>query len=152
MKNVIFDIGGVLFNYNKYNVISALKTPNVNPFQAIEQGHTILHHCYHHKSDNIKLYVLSNWNRDFFNLLTRHHKNTFDLFDGIVISGDVGVKKPDKRIYEYLIDKYKLDVTQSIFIDDQYENIQMAEFLGMNGIFCNDFETVKNKIKLFLNI
>src|SRR5690242_11025395 len=96
IRNIIFDIGGVLFSYNDRNAVYfAVENPINNPFEPIEHGLKILQNCFDNKNNkDIKLFVLSNWNVGPFNLLTKHYPEPFKLFDGIVISGTTGFKKP----------------------------------------------------------
>ncbi|MEA1911046.1 MAG: HAD-IA family hydrolase, partial [Spirochaetota bacterium] len=59
---------------------------------------------------------------------------SFDNFDGGVISFEVKLNKPDRRIYDSLLLKYNLDPGETLFIDDIQENITAAEELGIQGI------------------
>ncbi|MFQ5973200.1 MAG: HAD family hydrolase, partial [Alphaproteobacteria bacterium] len=54
------------------------------------------------------LYALSNWSRETFPL-ARERFEFLDWFRGIVISGEEGVKKPDPRIYQLLLHRYRID-------------------------------------------
>ena len=54
--------------------------------------------------------------------------------DGGVFSCFEKVTKPDERIYKILCQRYSLDPTQCVFIDDTQKNIAAAEALGMRGI------------------
>lgn len=150
-KNIIFDLGNVLFDYNYIDLRQAHIFPEINPFKPIENGFNILQNCLKQKDDNgqktYKIYVLSNWSKISYSLLERHHPETLRLFDGIVTSGEVGVKKPDRKIYEHLLIKYNLNAQDCIFIDDQQENIDMAERLGITGILCNEFSRVEYHLK-----
>ena len=65
-------------------------------------------------------------------LLTR--RDFEGLFDGGVASCEVKVNKPDPRIYQALLDKYRLRADESIFIDDRAENLLPASALGF-GIY-----------------
>lgn len=148
--NIIFDIGGVLFNYNRMEVYYAIQYPENNPFKPIDQGLNILRSLHKNRiegDNNYKLYVLSNWSIKSFNLLTTHFPDIFELFDGIVISGNTGLRKPDARIYHHLIKTYNLKAEKSIFIDDQIENIKTAQQLGITGIFCENHSKVEQDLK-----
>jgi 2-haloacid dehalogenase len=57
-----------------------------------------------------------------------------DLLDGIVVSGDEGVIKPDPRIFRILLDRYRLAANESVFIDDNPKNAHAASALGIHGI------------------
>ena len=57
-----------------------------------------------------------------------------DAFDEIVISGTVGVQKPDPGIYRIVLDRLRLAPEETIFVDDFVQNIQAAERLGMHTL------------------
>jgi FMN phosphatase YigB (HAD superfamily) len=80
------------------------------------------------------VYVLSNWEPESFDLLKQLYPELFDLFVGIVISGKVGMAKPENEIYQYLLETYHLDPDETILIDDQHENIVAARKNGIYGI------------------
>jgi FMN phosphatase YigB (HAD superfamily) len=81
-----------------------------------------------------QVYALSNWDCESFELLKKKHPQLFDLFDGIIISGDVNALKPHATIYEALLTRYNLNPEHCWFIDDQKENVHAAQQLGINGI------------------
>ena len=68
----------------------------------------------------------------------RHHiENEWqisDIFDMLVISAEVGLVKPDPKIFEYTLTKLGLQAIESIFIDDFLENINTARGIGLNVI------------------
>jgi putative hydrolase of the HAD superfamily len=69
-------------------------------------------------------------------------------FDGTVVSAIVGICKPDREIYEYLLFKYGLKAEECIFIDDLPKNIEAANAVGIHGIlFDGDVENLKKIIK-----
>ena len=79
------------------------------------------------------VYALSNWPAETF----PHARARFDFlewFDGIVISGEVGLKKPDASIYRLLFERYGIEPGTTLFIDDVPENLEAAEGLGLNGL------------------
>jgi len=57
-----------------------------------------------------------------------------EWFDGIVVSGDEGVIKPDPRIFRILLDRYRVAADEAVFIDDNPKNAQAASALGIHGI------------------
>ncbi len=64
-------------------------------------------------------------------------------FDGLVFSGPLGITKPSKEIFRYLLDRYGLDPEKTVFIDDAKKNIAGAESVGIRGIlFEGDAEKV----------
>ena len=71
-------------------------------------------------------------------------KEIFDLFDGLVFSGPLGLTKPAKEIFEYLIKKYNLKAEESIFIDDNASNISGAQSVGIKGYLFDNCNNLKN--------
>lgn len=57
-----------------------------------------------------------------------------DLFDAVVISGQVGLRKPDPEIYRLAVQKVGLDPAECVFVDDLPSNIGPAAQLGMGTI------------------
>lgn len=57
-----------------------------------------------------------------------------ELFDAVVISAEVGMRKPDERIFRHALDLLGLDAAECVFIDDIEHNIRAAEALGIRGI------------------
>lgn len=55
----------------------------------------------------------------------------FGLFDGkIVVSGEEKLIKPDPKIWEILLERYQIKAEESVFIDDNAKNIEVAKSLG----------------------
>lgn len=97
----------------------------------ISQAVALIKDC---KKAGHSVYILSNWEPESFDLLKQLYPEVFDLFDGQVISGKVGLVKPDDAIYQYLLETYQLDPDETILIDDQPENIVAAHKNGIHGI------------------
>ena len=57
-----------------------------------------------------------------------------NYFEGIVVSGDEKIKKPDYKIYQILLNRYNVNAKESVFIDDALENIKAANDLGFHTI------------------
>jgi epoxide hydrolase-like predicted phosphatase len=81
------------------------------------------------KERGYKLYVLSNMSKEYIEFLREFP--VFDYFDEQVVSCEIGLGKPDRRIYEYLLEKYELNPAETIFIDDRKDNVDVAEELGI---------------------
>lgn len=80
-----------------------------------------------------KLYGLTNWSAETFPYAYDHY-DFFKLFDGIVVSGTEKLIKPDERIYNVLLDRYHLNASECLFIDDNLDNIKAAQALDFNTI------------------
>ena len=57
----------------------------------------------------------------------------FALFDGLVFSGPLGITKPNKEIFDYVLEKYDLKAEETVFFDDNKNNILGAEKVGIKG-------------------
>ena len=98
------------------------------------------------KSRGYMVYLLSNYPRDYFKL---HEKKSFDFVkytDGKIVSGFEKLAKPDPRIYKLLFERYSLDPTECVFIDDRQINIDAAMKLGMKTILFTDHDSVRKKL------
>ncbi|MCB0850914.1 MAG: HAD-IA family hydrolase, partial [Bacteroidetes bacterium] len=58
----------------------------------------------------------------------------FKHIEGIVVSGDEKLAKPDPKIYQTLIKRYEVDPAKAVFIDDSAKNVEGAIAQGMHGI------------------
>jgi len=57
-----------------------------------------------------------------------------DAFDEMVISAEVGLAKPDHRIYQMTLDRLQVEAGQAVFVDDFEENVDAARWIGMHAI------------------
>lgn len=98
------------------------------------------------KSKGYKLYLLSNASADFH--VHRVGIPALSLFDGVLISADYGLIKPEKEIYFALYEKFSLKPEECFFIDDVQKNIDGARAAGMDGhCYCHgDIEILKEDL------
>ena len=94
----------------------------------------------------VRTFALSNWSRRTFDI-ARPRFPFLGWFEGVVISGDEGVTKPDPRLYRVLLDRHRLDPRRTVFIDDRRRNIEAAEGLGMTGIVLTDPSTLRGALR-----
>ena len=94
------------------------------------------------KNAGYKLYGLSNWSHETFPMVKDKYE-AFSMMDGIVMSGEELIAKPDLRIYKILLERYGLKAEECVFIDDRKENIIAGEQVGIRGIIFEDCEQVK---------
>ena len=85
------------------------------------------------RSTGIRLYALSNWSGETFPL-ARPRYPFLEWFDGIVISGDERLAKPDPRIFDVLLERYGLAAAETLFIDDHAPNVEAAAALGFAAL------------------
>ena len=81
------------------------------------------------KGAGYRLFVLSNMSKDYIEFLRK--LSVFQHFEGEIISCEVNLIKPEKEIYQLLLDTYNLDPEQTMFIDDRAENVEAAATLGI---------------------
>lgn len=94
------------------------------------------------KNAGYKVYGLSNWSHETFPMVKDKYE-AFSMMDGIVMSGEELIAKPDLRIYKILLERYGLKAKECVFIDDRKENIIAGEQVGIRGIIFEDCEQVK---------
>ena len=94
------------------------------------------------KNKNYRLIALTNWSAETFPVAIRKYK-FLELFEGIVVSGEIKMLKPFKEIYNYTLNKYNLDRKKCVFIDDRLNNVEGAVKCGIKGI---QFESPKKLI------
>lgn len=97
------------------------------------------------RAQGYALYGLSNWSAETFNRV-RNRYPVFGLLDGMVISGEEHVAKPDARIYEILLHRYHIAPQEAIFVDDNKPNIDTAMALGIRGIVFKNAEQTRTAI------
>jgi 2-haloacid dehalogenase len=85
------------------------------------------------RSTEARLLALSNWSAETFPI-ARERFDFLGWFDGIVISGEVGVNKPERRIFDYLVEQFDIEPEATLFIDDSPTNIDAARALGFRVI------------------
>ena len=78
-------------------------------------------------------------------------QNFEDLFDEMVISAEVGVMKPDPRIYHLALESLGVLPEESVFLDDLLINVEAARNVGMNAIHFTQPENTLDELKLLLN-
>ena len=92
------------------------------------------------KSAGYRVFALT----DNVHEIVSHLKATYtfwDLFEGAIVSAEVGLLKPQVEIYKSLLYQYGLEASETVFIDDMPYNVAGAESVGMNAIlFKNTYQ------------
>ncbi len=100
-------------------------------------------------SEKYKMVALTNWSAETFPVAIDRY-GFLGWFDGIVVSGVEKCKKPDRKIYDIILDRYDLIPSESVFIDDNKDNISAAQKLGIKTVHCQTPEQVRNDLGLIL--
>ena len=101
------------------------------------------------KMRGARIYLLSNISIGFSQNYMKIPKvsEILSLFDGLVFSGPIGLNKPNKEIFDYLLKKYNLMAEDCVFIDDSEKNIIGANAVGINTIhFTGDTEKLRKEL------
>ena len=101
------------------------------------------------KDKNYECYVLSNWSAETFEGMTIDYPFLM-LFDGLLISGEDKLIKPDEAIYQLAKNRFNLNPEKTVFIDDKLENIEAAKRLNFKTIHLTNPKTIKTEITKFL--
>jgi 2-haloacid dehalogenase len=98
------------------------------------------------KAQGTPLYALSNWSAEMF----PHAEAKYDwlkLFDGVVVSGRVGMIKPNQDIFDYLLETYDLRADDILFIDDHEPNIVAARSYGIHAHHFRDATELRAELE-----
>ena len=85
------------------------------------------------KKKGHRIFVLSNTSKVFYDLLKEQLSPLKELLDGFVLSCDIKAIKPDLAMFKEILDKYQLDPTNCVFLDDIEDNTIAAEKLGIKA-------------------
>jgi len=195
IKNIVFDVGNVLFAYNPHYIADAVLTDSTHrnvylkhlllhdfwhemdrgdrdwkdavnhvlphhpePEKAERDVYRLVHEFHFHltKMDTCSqfeiiqkkypTYILSNFQDKPFESLEIQYPH-LNSVEGKIVSARVNLKKPEPEIYTYLLDTYKLNPTETVFIDDLKENITAAENLGIKGIHFTSPQALKRQLQ-----
>jgi 2-haloacid dehalogenase len=89
------------------------------------------------RSRGVPLYALSNWSTETFPF-ARKRFEFLNWFQGIMLSGVVGLVKPDPRFYDLFLKTFSIDPARAVYIDDLKRNVDAAAGFGMRGILFTD--------------
>lgn len=97
--------------------------------------------CKYVKEKGYRVYVLSNACNGFYHYFPRFAPVSF--FDGVMVSSDVHMIKPEPGIYEHFLKTYELTPEECLFIDDRQENVDGAGISGIHGfVFKGNFDAI----------
>lgn len=200
IKNIIFDLGGVLVDWNPVDKLRRMGLPE-EEVQEIAQHTTFSPewnevdrsaiskeelfatmlanvpkkyredtasflkegvfdaiHSFDYSADWLKslkerglsVFLLTNYSDWMFDY---HFKNEFSFtewVDGELVSGVVKLLKPEREIYQALLDKYNLKPEECLFFDDRAENVQGAKNCGINAVVFKGYSQAMEELKSYL--
>ena len=98
------------------------------------------------KERGLHLVMLSN-DVSEWSLFLRRKWGLDDIFDLSIISGDVGIRKPDAGIYRFALEKLKCNPEECMFIDDRVKNLIPAKELGIQVIHFDRENTLESSVQ-----
>ena len=97
------------------------------------------------KGRGYHLYILSNLTKETYDYLN----SIIDInkyFEGALFSYEVGLRKPEIDIFKMIINKYNLDLTETIFFDDKEKNVINALSVGIKSIVFKSIRDIENEL------
>ena len=93
-----------------------------------------------------RLYALTNWSHETFPIALERY-DFLQWFEGIVVSGEEKTRKPFPEFYRILFNRYDVDPTKAIFIDDNLRNVEAGQALGLTGIHFQSAHLLEKELK-----
>lgn len=180
IKLIAFDFVGVLVNERDIeltdveNKLERMFGPNLNDSDYLIEARKLI------EKDSIimntteslieKLYKVKD--RDIFKKIKEKHPNVkiiiatnhlsfvrnfigesfdVDYLDDLIISAEIHKIKPNVDFYKYLLDKYKINSKELLFIDDNKENVDSAKNIGISTIKVEKDTDIIQEIDLILS-
>ena len=107
--------------------------------------------------DKYRIYLLSNTNEIHYGVFSNEINNNelttdfYSLFEKEYYSHEMGMRKPDLSIFQYVLTNSKLEASKTLFVDDSFENITAASSLGIQTFWIENADSW-NKLTSLLNI
>jgi len=102
-----------------------------------------------YKAKGYTLLGLTNWSSETF-CQVKDVYPIFKLLDGMVVSAEEHCIKPSPRIYQILLERFGLNASDCVFIDDRQPNIDGADAVGMTGILFTSAQDLREKLESVL--
>lgn len=85
------------------------------------------------RAAGVPVYALTNWSAETFGI-ARERFEFLEWFDGVLVSGEERMIKPDPAIFRLLLDRFGLDPGATFYIDDSPANVAAADRLGFDAV------------------
>lgn len=100
-----------------------------------------------HTQNHHQLFALTNWSAELFPIALQRYP-FLQIFEDIVVSGAIKMRKPYPEIYQYSLKQFKLKAENAMFIDDNLRNVEAARKEGIESIhFLNPKQLEQELIK-----
>lgn len=98
------------------------------------------------RHDGYRLIGLSNFSNETFPLCRARYR-VFDHFDDIVLSGDVGLAKPDPSMYRLACSRSSIGPDEAVFIDDSPRNVAGAEAVDIHALLFRGIDELRRDLR-----
>ena len=85
------------------------------------------------RAAGVPVYALTNWSAETFGF-ARERFEFLEWFDGVLVSGEERMIKPDPAIFRLLLDRFGLDAEATFYVDDSEQNVAAADRLGFDAV------------------
>jgi 2-haloacid dehalogenase len=97
------------------------------------------------RSSGVPVYALSNWSAETFPFAQERFQ-FLQWFDGMMLSGKVGLVKPDPRFFQLFLQTFSIDPASAVFVDDLKQNVAAAFEAGFHGIVFTDPDQLRSEL------
>ncbi len=104
-----------------------------------------------HKTGLFRLVALTNWSAESFPVALQKF-DFLQSFDKILVSGEEKLKKPDVRIFHLMYEKFAIDPSNALFIDDNAMNVLASQSTGMDAVHFTDPVASISRIRQLLSV
>lgn len=94
----------------------------------------------------VRLLALTNWSAETFPIALERYE-FLSWFEGIVVSGQEKLIKPDPAIFNLLISRYDVDRSRAVFIDDSPRNVEGARRAGLHALHFRDAGKLRDDLR-----
>lgn len=95
---------------------------------------------------SLKTYALTNWSHETFPIALQRY-DFLNWFDGRLVSGEEKMRKPFPQFYQRLIERFGINASSAVYIDDNARNLPPAEAFGMATIHFRNSEQLEEDLK-----
>ncbi len=99
------------------------------------------------RAAGVPLYALTNWSAETFGI-ARERFEFLSWFDGVLVSGEERMIKPDPAIFRLLLDRFGLDPQATFYVDDSPANVAAASELGFDAVRFTGPERLRRDLEI----
>jgi len=130
---------------NFYNIDNAMRSELLNLYKVLSPFTEVRDALNKLKQSNYKLAILSNGTPDLLNELVVSN-GLKDIFDDIFSVEEVGIFKPDSKVYDLPINKYNIEKNEVLFLSANTWDVSGAGNYGYNTVWVNRNNNIFDKL------